>query len=226
MPATPSIATLIDKVDNFEVVRDEIVAILVIETTNQMLLASAASEDPRLWNLRVFSERLNPWAEFLDGQDQPQEDTAPIVNVSFDKAEAVKKGSNSVERQQLRGTFNVDCYGYGVSTQTTGHTPGDEKAALEAQRAARLVRNILMSSHYTYLGALRGVVGSRWVGSITSFKPDIDNRTVQQVAVVRVALEVEFNEFSPQYVAETLELLSVAVTRRDNGQVLLTADYD
>jgi hypothetical protein len=42
----------------------------------------------------------------------------------------------------------------------------------------------------------------------------------------RVALEVQFNEFSPQVQGETLELVSVQVKRTDTGELLVRADYE
>jgi hypothetical protein len=125
--------------------------------------------------------------------------------------------------------FNIDCYGYGISTGTIeGHDPGDARAALEAQRARRLVRNILMAGTYTYLGFPRregAVVWRRWLLSETAFQPQIDGRQVQHVQAVRLALQVEFSELSPQVPSVTLELISAQVKRTETGQLLLRADY-
>ena len=46
---------LIDKLDTFEIVRDEIAAILATEIASQEALA-AGEPDPTLWRLRVFLE--------------------------------------------------------------------------------------------------------------------------------------------------------------------------
>ena len=88
-----------------------------------------------------------------------------------------------------------------------------------------LVRNILMSAQYTYLG-LRGLVWKRWPQSITVFQPQIEGQAVQNIRGARLAFEVGFNEFSPQYQPEVLELLSVNVERSETGEILLQADYD
>jgi hypothetical protein len=215
------ILSLIDKRDNAEIIRDEIAAILLLESTKQQELATEAAKDPELWRLRIFTERANPWDEFVG--DAP--DTAPLVNVWWDNSNDDEKASNVVERQRVVGTFNVDCYGYGVSVESDeGHNPGDETAAFEAQRAARLVRNILMSGQYAYLG-MRGVVGRRWRASAQAFQPAIDSRPVAHVSAVRVAMRVEFNEFSPQVEGVPLALISVAVKRTTSGEVIFTADY-
>lgn len=190
-----------------------------------MLLATAAGKDPDDWKLRVYTERSNPFEAFLNGN--PVSDTSPIVNVWFDNSTADGRASNVSERQKMEGSFNIDCYGYGVAQDVAagGHKPGDREAALEVQRAVRLVRNILMAAEYTYLG-LRGTVGSRWPQNITSFPPQIDARQVQQIAGARIALNVSFNEFSPQVSGETLELVSAIVERAEDGEILILADYE
>jgi hypothetical protein len=222
------IETLIDKVDNVELIRDQIAAIILVEQARQQELAAAAdpAKDPELWRLRVFLERANPWDEFpSDPQDGVAFDAAPLVNVWWANSDDGEHTSNVVERQRVTATFHIDCYGYGVSRETeAGHDSGDETAALEAQRAARLVRNILMSAHYTYLG-MRGVVARRWRASAQSFQPAIDSRPVAHVSAVRQSFQVTFNEFSPQHVPVPLALISVAVKRIDTGELLFTADY-
>lgn len=218
------ITQLIDKQDNFEVVRDQLGAIMLLETTNQQALAAAADRDPNKWKLRVYTEASNPWEVFLN---TPVEDRSPIVNIWYDNSSFDAKASNSVERQKADAVFNIDCYGYGVASDIIGggHTPGDQEAALEVQRALRLVRNIIMAGGYTYLG-LRGLVWSRWPQSVTVFQPQMEERPVQNVVGGRLALNVAFNEFSLQYVPETLDLLSINVNRSETGELYFRADYD
>lgn len=229
MPA--QIQELIVKYDNSERVRDLIASILAVEIANQQNLAQQAGRDPREWQLKIYKERANPWAEFLDPDTKDQLNNPPIVNVCMERTSITENSSNQIERQKYTGTFNIDCYGLGVSTDEFGggHVAGDGKASLEAQRAARLVRNILMASQYTYLGnppAPARFVWRRWVDSITIFQPQLDNREVQHVVAARIAFQVDFNEFSPQYVAETLDILHATVTDAQTGEVLVTAEYD
>jgi hypothetical protein len=216
------ISTLIDKKDTFEIIRDKIALILATEVANQMALATAGGKDPDDWKLRIFSERSNPWEQLLNEQT----DRSPIINVWFDNSNFDAASSNILERQKTEGVFNIDCYGYGTSSDVPsgGHTPGDKDAALEVQKALRLVRNILMAAEYTYLG-LRGAVGSRWPQSMTVFQPQSDGRQMQQIVGARLALRVVFNEFSPQVPSETLELVSVDVKRAENGEIIAEADY-
>jgi len=218
-----TIASLIDKSDNFEVVRDQIAAILVLEIASQMSLATVGSKDPNDWKLRIFTERSNPWEQLLNEQD----DASPIVNIWYDNSNFNLSGSNIKDRQKAEATFNIDCYGYGVSKDVGagGHTPGDQEAAFEVHKALRLVRNILMAAEYTYLG-LRGLVWQRWPQSVNVFQPQIGEQPIQQIVGARLALRVSFNELSPQVVAQTLEFLSVDVKRVEDGQIVINADYD
>ena len=214
---------LIDKQDNVEIIRDQIGAILVAEVANQMALAVIAAKDPAEWDLRVFTERSNPWEQFLGATPDP----TPIVNVWIDNTNYDPNASNVAQRQKTTGTYNIDIYGYGRSADNPGggHTPGDREAAFELQRATRLVRNILMSGENTYL-QMRGTVWGRWPRSISTFQPSIDNNNVANVIGARLAFEVIFNEFSPQYEAQPLEFLAVDVLRKETGELYFEADYD
>lgn len=221
-----AIQLLINKRDNSELVRDELAAILLAETASQQALALGAdpAQDPDLWKLRVFVERSNPWEEFLDATDGDL-DTTPIVNVALDNVSYDPRASNSIQRQKATAVYNIDCYGCGISAADgAGHSPGDESAALEAQRCARLVRNILMAEVYAYLG-MRGTVWGRWPQSLTMFQPQMEGRSLQRIAAVRFALQVDFNEFSPETQGELLELISVRVRRAETGEVFFDADF-
>lgn len=218
---------LIDKQDNFELVRDLIAQILADETASQQALATAASEDSELWKFRVYVERSAPWESWLN--DEPGDDTSPIVNVWFDSASYAQSASNVVERQKCDGTFNIDCYGYGAATATAeGHDSQDEQAARAAQRCVRLVRNILMAATYTYLGQPKSpdrTVWGRSVQSISAFQPQMDGQSVQKVLGIRVAFNVAFNEFSPQVTGQGLETLAVDLKQAQDGQVMARAQY-
>lgn len=217
-----TISTLINKQDSVEVVRDQIVAILVAEIASQQALATAASLDPLDWKVRVFAERATPWEVF----PSKTSDKSPVVNVWLDSVTYDQSGSNIMERQKTQAVYNIDLYGYGSSEQAgAGFSSGDKTAAFEAQRGLRLVRNILMASEYTYLG-LRGLVGKRWPQSVNTFQPQTDGHNVHHVVGARLSFAVMFNEFSPQYVPEEFDFLSIEVSRKEDGEVVLTADYD
>lgn len=218
-----TIDTLIDKQDTFEIIRDQIAFILATETASQQALAILAAKDPNDFKLRIFTERSDPWNEFLDDPT----DISPLVNIWFDTSNFDMSASNLIERQKSDSIYNIDCYGYGKSGDDPGggHIPGDRTAALEAQRCVRLVRNILMASIYTYLDLPRGTVWSRVFQSIKVFQVPLDTPTVQNVHAARCEFSVGFSEFSPQFTPETLEELFIDITRAENGEILIEADY-
>jgi len=74
------IPNLIDKQDSFEIIRDQIAAILSTEVASQMALAIAEAKEPNDWKMRIFIERSNPWEQWLNN---PTEDKSPIVNVWY-----------------------------------------------------------------------------------------------------------------------------------------------
>lgn len=223
------IGTLIDKNDTFEVVRDQIAFILKTNVEAQMALAITAGKDPALWDMRIFLERANPFEQFLP--DEP-ENTAPIVNIWYDTQGFDRRKGNVTNRQQSDTTFNIDIYGYGVSSADgTGHKAGDKVSALEAQRGVRLVRNILMADINTYLQLPKGNVegggfAGRWIGSIQSFQPEIDERPVTNVNAMRISFTTSFNEFSPQKVNEILTTIGLTVRRAETGEVYFIKEID
>ena len=217
------ITELIDKQDSFEIIGDKIAQILVVEVAEQMVLATAGGKDPDGWKLRIYRERANPREAWLNNQD----DESPIVNIWFDTDSTDESSSNVMQRQAMNGVFNIDCYGLGKSSDdgATGHIAGDKAAALESHRALRLVRNIMMSAAYTYLD-LRGLVGWRRVTSRTAFQPTSGSQPAQHVQCTRLTLSVRYNEFSPQVHEEILELVTVQMKQKEDGQVILEMDFD
>lgn len=215
------IASLIDKQDTCEIVRDKIAEILATEAASQLALA-AGEPDPSLWKLRIYSERSAPWEQF---QENDPTDRSPLINVWYDSTSFDGGASNTMERQTAEGIFNIDCYGFGVAADAAvGHSPGDRAAAFEVQRAVRLVRNILMSAEYHQL-QMQGTVAGRWPTSIQSLQGELNDRAVQNVMGARLSLRVRFNEFAPQVVGDVLEQVSVTVRRKEDGEIVILADY-
>jgi len=114
-----------------------------------MNLATIDAQDPSQWNLKVFLERFNPIEDWLnvDFESADPNDFVPRVNIIFEKSIVDRGASDVVKIQKFTGIFNIDVYAMGVArNEDSGHTPGDMDSALQAQRALRLVRNILMAS--------------------------------------------------------------------------------
>jgi len=217
------ISSLIDKQDNSEAIRDQVASILATETASQQALAVLDDQDPQPWKLRVYLERMNAWEQY----QVDVEDDSPIVNVWLDSVNFSAQNGNTVQTQRGETLINIDCYALGESTEDDdGHIPGDLLAALGAQRAARLVRNILMASIYTYLGLTRGIVGRRWIDSIQTMQSEKHPQSVQQIGAARVALKVVHTETSPQYEGETLETITCGVKRRPDGLVYFTTEQE
>ena len=217
------IPTLIDKQDTVEIVRDQIGAILASEAASQRQLAIDGGKDESQWTFKTYIERSNPWADFLDATE-PQ---PPVINVTLESVDYDMGTSTIVGKYTgTSALFHVDCYGHGIAANQTGdgHTIGDEMAALEAQRAARFVRNVFASAYYIYLG-MQGTVHRRWIEGITFLQPSFEGRELQQVVAARMAFRVEFNELAPQHVGETLELISATVKRKETGEIYFVGDY-
>lgn len=214
---------LIDKQDTVEIVRDQIAAILASESENQQALAASGGEDPAQWTFRTFIERSNPWSDFLNATTpQPPVINVTLENTNYDMALSTIVG----EFTGTSAMFNIDCYGHGMSADEVGegHTVGDLMGSLEAQRAARFVRNVFASAHYTYLG-MRKTVHRRWLEGLTIMQPTLEGRELQQIVAARLAFRVEFNEFAPQHTGETLELISATIKRKSTGEIYFVGDY-
>lgn len=221
---------LIDKKDNWELIRDEIAAILAAETVNQQALAVAAGKDPRLWEFQVYLERSRPW-EILDEND---ETLVPIVNVWFDSLNFNSASSTIASPQTADPSiFNIDVIAGAVNEKLagTGQKSADKTATLDCQRIVRLVRNILFSippdstqpgQNYYFLNQ-PGVVGGRKIQAIRSFQADNDKQAIA-VAAARVVLAVKHIETSLEGPYKDFELLQTQTVFNEDGSVNYTFD--
>lgn len=223
---------LIDKTDNVELIRDQIAAILYENQLNQQLLATAAAKDPNQWKLNIFTEAASPFEKWLNvetGEVQLSDaDKTPIVNVWFENETFPEGKGNVVKTQAASAIYNVDIYGLGLAGDDgDGQILADKAAAFEAQRATRLVRNILMAAQNTYLQA-RGVVGMRWIQSVSAYQPRLGDIAVQNVLGIRLAFRVDFQEISPQEQGVDLDSVFIEVQRDEDGEIktLAEAEYD
>ena len=224
--AVTVLTDLIDKQDNFEIVRDQIAAILFADQAEQQVLALAAAEDPALWKLRVFTERQNTIEAYLNAPDLVSPDLSPVVNVWYDSGTFDQSIGDVVKRQATRAVFNIDVYGFAIAEELpagAGQKPGDVEAVFTAQRGVRLVRNILMSAQNIKL-QLQPDIWQRWIRAIESFQTS-ENMAAHQIVANRVVLEVTFNEYSPQFTSIPLAQISVDIFRDSDGMLIAESDY-
>ena len=193
--------------DNIEVIRDQISAIIFSEMRNQYDLA-IADDDP------VADDYLTT---VLVENDEPLQaggdnDLFPIVNVSVDNVR--RDGGASVNTSNRVASLNLDCYQIG---NTSGKFAG-RTAIIKAWKLARCIRAILESDQYTYL-FLRGIVSKVRINSMTGGYPSGMDNSAVKVAVVRLVVEITYDQNSPQTTGPGLTILPVVISD-ENGQVV------
>lgn len=231
MPA--QITTLIDWLDGYEIARDEVAAILAVESAGQVAIATTASHpNPELWQLDVYTERdlaIEKWLQATPGTFYP-----PIVNVWLESVDFPKKTS-TVRGERSRPVINIDCYGLGFTQAAAGggHLPGDEDASRACQRATRQVRNILEAEHYTYLGSPqeKQSPGNQWcfgreVTDIKWFQPQLEKKAAQRIVGARVQLEVRAKVQVPTVVAQNINFIHAEIRRDTDNKLLVQGDYE
>jgi hypothetical protein len=219
------ILTLLDKKDNFEIIRDEIAAILYLEMINQQALAAIAGQDPNLYLFDVYIERSSPWEliESIDGEVISQ---TPLINVSFDNMALDPSRGDNIEMFVYNGVFNIDCLAAKTNEIVSGQIKkGDELASKDVQRIFRLARNILAASVYHNLN-LTSIIHGMTLSNIQMYQPNINNRPAQHVIGARLTANISFNEHTYQYEYETLETIFGNVIRASDNKVYFSASFD
>lgn len=194
--------------DNCEVIREQLSAIIALEMENQFELAKA-EEDPVAddYKVAVFVENDEPW------QAGEERDLFPLVNISLESVKRDKEAS--VNDRSNIATFNIDCYQEG---NRTGKFAGCT-AVIKAWKLARCIRRILKSDHYHYL-KLRGIISKKSVLSMQGGYPAGMENSAVKVAVVRIVLEVTYDEEAPRTTGPGMEIMPVIISD-DNGQVVI-----
>jgi hypothetical protein len=206
----PEIYELISDPDNVEKLRDHIAIIVKGETQNQYTIAQEqGASDAEDYNFRVFIENSRPY-DTEDGIPAIE----PIANIRLQKA--VPEGSNSrLGPQKEKAIFIIDCITFGADG---GEDWNEKSAIIRAWKAARMIRRILMSEQYTYLG-LRGIVGSRLVASIETGVPE-NGGDAFTVAAARITLEVQFMERAIETSGPIIEAIDFTI-EPFTGEVLV-----
>lgn len=221
-----SIAALIDKKDSFELVRDQVAAILATETASQQALATTALKDPDLWKFTVYTERKNPFSLLeLDSDGNVTGDNS-VVNVWLDNSNMY--GGNDSDVQQFTAKIMIDCIAAKASEENgTTINASDYLASLDSERIARLVRNIIMSPVYSKIGleAAKFVL-KRNITGLQKMFADREDRQYTNVVVTRLTLEVNFNESVSQIEGVDLEQILIDVEKDETGLVLPQIQID
>jgi hypothetical protein len=211
----PQITELIAEPDNVEKIRDHIGALIKGEVLYQYELAQAAARaDAKDFNLRVFIENSRPYD--IEGiYENPISE--PIINIMLSKAIPLV-GNARIGNQKEKSTFIIDCITLG---NDGGEVWDDKVASCRAWKTARVIRRILMSEQYAYLG-LRGVVGSRVISSIETGTPDMDSAALA-VVTARITLDVEFMELAIGSLLPIIEGIDFNIDP-SNGEVIINDD--
>jgi hypothetical protein len=181
----PQVYELISEPDNVEKIRNHLAFIIKGETQNQYTIAQEEGAlDADDFNFRVFVENARPYDT---GGEPPLE---PFINIMLQKTETADSNAR-MGPQKYKATFIIDCIAFG---NDGGEEWDDKAAAARAWKAACVIRTILMSEQYLYLG-LRGVIGSRVIKSIETGVPKMGGDAFN-VVTARITLEVQFLERS------------------------------
>jgi hypothetical protein len=211
-PQTARIHEIIDTPDRAEILRDQVAAILSLELQNQYTMAQEAGlPDAKEFNISVFVENGRPY------ESSGEKPLMRFVNVLLPKI-AVPASNPRTGAQKEQAAFFIDCAACG---NDSGNFRDDKSAAIRAWKLTRVVRRILMSDEYAYLG-LRGIVGSRIITSMeagTPEKPELERESALAYMLVRITLDVQFLERYIGAEGVPLELISFEI-EPDSGEII------
>jgi len=177
----PLITELIDTPDNVETVRDQIAAILSLELQNQLAIAKdEGAPNSADYDIKIYAENSRPY-------DTVEDEAVSVVNVVCQEV-TVPHGNPRMGDQKEQAIFHLYCIANG---NANGNFRDDKSATFRAWKIMRLVRRILMSEPYTYLG-MRKIVTSRTFTKMEAGTPAV--QSAQAFTVIRAFLEVQFVE--------------------------------
>ena len=207
----PEINELINEPDNIEKIRDRLACIIKGETKNQKKLAAASpSVSADDFTFKVFIENARPY----DISDEDEPPIEYLINVMLRNAAAME-GNARFGNQKEKATFEIDCIAFG---NDGGEQWNDKVAASRGWKAARVIRRILMSEQYTYLG-LRGIIGSRNIVKLEGGVPE-NGGDAFSAYVVRITLEIQFSECAINTQGQIIEGIDFTIDP-SSGEVLI-----
>lgn len=223
---TAQITELLSAADGYETVRDAVAVILTEEIEAQRMLAGADSED---YSLDVYVERFAPLEAWADEENEVPVATVWLARYVNDRAKS------TVDSQRGEATYYVDVFAQAKDADNPvgGHIAGDLLSRKRLHRAIRLIRQILMSGHYTYLGSPRG--SSQYVFHREVTDVEIhesrrrDEKASQWIATARMTLKVSLRVTQPQVLPvewSGIDLTAKRLSGTPDGKVLAKASYE
>ena len=204
----PQIYELISEPDNVEKIRNHIAYIIKGETENQYTIAQEEGvPNADDYNFRVFVENARPY----DNEGEPP--LEPLINIMLQKTENAE-GNPRLGPQKYKANFIIDCIAYG---NDGGEDWNDRAASARAWKTARVIRTILMSEQYLYLG-LRGIIGSRVIKSIETGVPEMGGYALT-VVTARIILEAQLLERSTGTSGPIIEEINFTI-EPESGEVV------
>jgi len=180
----PQITELIEAADNVELVRDQIAALLSLELQNQHELAkNAGTKDADDYDIEIYVENSRPY----DTTDD--DDIISLVNIVCQQVTAPHSNPR-MGNQKSQAIFDIYCIANGNSL---GDFRDDKSATFRAWKIMRLIRQIVMSEQYAYLG-MRRIVTSRTFTKMESGTPNPGSQGAKFFSVIKASLEVQFVE--------------------------------
>lgn len=165
--------------DNFELIRDQIGGVLLLELGNQ-----AQYDDSFIFPTKVWVERFVPYNTITE---------TPYVNVRFQKGDQDERSREQTQSKYLH-TFFIEV---SVSAKSTTSLGGDQQATLYMHQLLRMIRFILANPAYRRLG-LSLPIGRCYVNSIEVFDP-MEMEDATNKIDGRVEYCVEVSEGSPSF---------------------------
>lgn len=160
---------------NFEIIRDRIGEILVLELADQ-----------------VYTQNTSVWRERTIGYDKTE---LPSVNIGFDNSSydndnpIAKRGANQFY-------IDVHCNSKDQAVEISGTKRGDTIAAITCNRISGIIDYILSAPEYYNLGFDPGVIASNWVSSIKT------GRLSEKDSLHTIVNRITFNVISNECVGE------------------------
>jgi hypothetical protein len=209
------ITELLNKPDNIEAIRDTVAAILKIECAAQYEIAKELTiEKPNEFRIGVWKENSRPWQLTEDAEHQ---NPFPLVNISILGFHEDTPGGPAIGPKKYIGEIILDCYAHGTFDSPEQSDAAD--AAIKAWKVARIVRNIIASEQYSYLG-MRGIVREHKITEgRTGSASNIDEAALA-VIICRLVLTVAYFEDNPK--VETVQFEGMSFTASTpGGEVLI-----